>query len=118
MKNYLALLSVCALICFSACRGNTDQTPDEKTSVDKVAPGTRDSPNVNDADSNPEAAQMAYICPMKCEGSASDKPGKCPVCGMDLVKNTDHGKGKEVQNHEPMDEQSKGTDDKQAEQPH
>ena len=28
----------------------------------------------------------AYICPMKCEGSLSDKPGKCPVCGMDLIK--------------------------------
>lgn len=35
-----------------------------------------------------KAANAAYICPMKCEGSASDKPGKCPVCGMDLVKNT------------------------------
>lgn len=32
----------------------------------------------------------AYICPMKCEGSASDQPGKCPVCGMDLEKNPDY----------------------------
>ena len=31
------------------------------------------------------AATAAYICPMKCEGSASDKPGKCPKCGMDLI---------------------------------
>ncbi|AII52077.1 hypothetical protein N008_08805 [Hymenobacter sp. APR13] len=30
------------------------------------------------------AAAAAYICPMKCEGSASDKPGKCPVCEMAL----------------------------------
>ncbi|MCF6149008.1 MAG: hypothetical protein E3K37_10140 [Candidatus Kuenenia sp.] len=28
----------------------------------------------------------SYICPMKHEGSKSDKSGKCPVCGMDLVK--------------------------------
>lgn len=28
----------------------------------------------------------SYICPMKHEGSKSDEPGKCPVCGMDLVK--------------------------------
>lgn len=35
-----------------------------------------------------KATGAAYICPMKCEGSASDKPGKCPVCGMDLVKNS------------------------------
>lgn len=29
----------------------------------------------------------AYICPMHCEGSGSDTTGKCPVCGMDYVKN-------------------------------
>jgi Cu(I)/Ag(I) efflux system membrane fusion protein len=29
----------------------------------------------------------AYACPMKCEGNKTyDKPGSCPVCGMDLVK--------------------------------
>ena len=28
----------------------------------------------------------AYACPMNCEGSASDKPGNCPKCGMALVK--------------------------------
>lgn len=33
------------------------------------------------------AQQMAYVCPMECEGSPSMQPGKCPVCGMDLVKN-------------------------------
>lgn len=32
----------------------------------------------------------AYICPMHCEGSGSDKAGDCPVCGMDYVKNEDH----------------------------
>jgi hypothetical protein len=31
-----------------------------------------------------------YICPMKCEGSASDMPGKCVVCDMDLEKNPDY----------------------------
>lgn len=29
----------------------------------------------------------AYICPMNCENSGSDKPGVCSVCGMDLVSN-------------------------------
>ncbi|MBL0073836.1 MAG: hypothetical protein IPP34_19360 [Bacteroidetes bacterium] len=29
----------------------------------------------------------AYVCPMNCENSASDAPGKCVVCGMDLVSN-------------------------------
>lgn len=29
----------------------------------------------------------AYVCPMGCEGSESDKPGKCPVCEMTLEPN-------------------------------
>lgn len=28
-----------------------------------------------------------YVCPMHCEGSGSEEPGKCPVCGMDYVLN-------------------------------
>jgi hypothetical protein len=32
----------------------------------------------------------AYICPMHCEGSGSDQPGTCPVCGMDYEKNENH----------------------------
>ena len=32
----------------------------------------------------------AYICPMHCKDSGSDQAGKCPVCGMDYVKNENH----------------------------
>ena len=32
----------------------------------------------------------AYVCPMHCEGSGSDKAGECPTCGMAYVKNEDH----------------------------
>lgn len=32
----------------------------------------------------------AYVCPMHCEGSGSDQPGTCPVCGMDYEKNENH----------------------------
>ncbi|MBD1260170.1 hypothetical protein HZY62_06205 [Maribacter polysiphoniae] len=32
----------------------------------------------------------AYVCPMHCEDSGSDKEGKCGTCGMTLVKNEDH----------------------------
>ncbi|MDX1665645.1 MAG: heavy metal-binding domain-containing protein [Saprospiraceae bacterium] len=31
-----------------------------------------------------------YVCPMHCEGSGSEEPGKCPVCGMDYVLRTEH----------------------------
>jgi uncharacterized paraquat-inducible protein A len=32
----------------------------------------------------------AYVCPMHCKDSGSDKEGKCGTCGMTLVKNEDH----------------------------
>lgn len=32
-------------------------------------------------------AAESYYCPMRCEGKKTyEKPGKCPVCGMDLEK--------------------------------
>lgn len=34
----------------------------------------------------------AYICPMHCEGSGSDKMGTCPVCHMDYVAKATHEK--------------------------
>jgi len=34
----------------------------------------------------PKAGETVYECPMKCEGSLSKEPGKCPVCGMDLIE--------------------------------
>ncbi|GAB2954497.1 hypothetical protein GCM10027048_19910 [Hymenobacter coalescens] len=33
-----------------------------------------------------KAKALSYACPMNCAGSASDKPGSCPKCGMALVK--------------------------------
>ncbi len=32
----------------------------------------------------------AYVCPMHCKDSGSDKEGTCDTCGMTLVKNEDH----------------------------
>src|SRR5690606_20607867 len=33
------------------------------------------------------AGSGVYYCPMHCEGDKTyDKPGSCPVCGMDLVE--------------------------------
>ena len=38
------------------------------------------------ADASEQMAEV-YQCPMDCEdGKTYDKPGKCPVCGMDLEK--------------------------------
>lgn len=78
MKNVLLLLALLVSLAGAACQG----TP------------AREAQNA-EATATPEAApdssrQLAYICPMACEGSASHTPGKCPVCGMDLQKNPDH----------------------------
>lgn len=40
-------------------------------------------------DSLDAAAPSVYFCPMHCEGAKTyDKPGKCPVCSMNLKKQT------------------------------
>ncbi|MGQ0829394.1 MAG: heavy metal-binding domain-containing protein [Bacteroidota bacterium] len=33
-----------------------------------------------------ETTKEQYQCPMKCTEEVFDKPGKCPVCEMDLEK--------------------------------
>jgi hypothetical protein len=33
-----------------------------------------------------EVAKEQYRCPMKCSEEIFDKPGKCPVCEMELEK--------------------------------
>lgn len=42
------------------------------------------------ADKKGKEYTSAYVCPMHCEGSGSEKAGTCPVCGMDYVKNEEH----------------------------
>ncbi|QAA81634.1 copper-translocating P-type ATPase [Aequorivita sp. H23M31] len=40
-----------------------------------------------EADKKKNSGPGTYYCPMHCEGEKTyDKPGDCPVCGMDLVK--------------------------------
>jgi hypothetical protein len=35
---------------------------------------------------SPKEGEVFYICPMKCESSVSKEPGKCKVCGMELIE--------------------------------
>ena len=77
-KQFLTLLIFSAIFTgittLSSCGGGATQEPKKETEGEK-----KDS-----------SAQSAYVCPMNCEGSASNEPGKCIVCGMDLVKNEKH----------------------------
>ena len=36
----------------------------------------------------PVEEKVQYQCPMKCTEQLFDKPGKCPVCDMELIKVT------------------------------
>lgn len=43
--------------------------------------------NVNNKEGDHEPKGAKYYCPMHCEGDKTyDKPGSCPVCGMNLEK--------------------------------
>ena len=67
MRKQTLILAVFALILMAGCAGN-----DKKTE-------------------QPPAQQQVkeqYQCPMKCTEEKFDKPGKCPVCEMELEKIT------------------------------
>ena len=70
MKKSVLIVAMVALL--GACNSST-KTP--------VTDSTKDSIQ------QPHQHQASYACPMDCEkGKTYDKPGKCPVCEMDLEK--------------------------------
>ncbi|WP_416865684.1 MAG: heavy metal-binding domain-containing protein [Imperialibacter sp.] len=77
MRNIVLTSLFAAALALSACNSNPKTTEEAATHDD--------AHHHEAAASDTTVAAASYICPMKCEGSASDKPGKCPVCKMDLV---------------------------------
>ena len=74
MKKYIPV-SICAIILsiiFYACSNNTTGKTPDSSSMAKES-------------SLKQTAATVYTCKMHPEVT-SDKPGKCPKCGMDLVK--------------------------------
>ncbi len=90
MKKLLFSLATAGTLLLSGCNPQPETTTtSDATKASETAAPTDNTATAAPADTTRAAAQnAAYICPMKCEGSASDQPGKCPVCGMDLVKNS------------------------------
>ena len=87
MKIAFQFISIIFIAFIFATCGNADQTgtTNDASATTEQAANEADEPG-SDA---PEYAS-AYICPMHCKGSGSDKEGKCPVCKMDYVANKDH----------------------------
>ena len=83
------VLSVAVL--FTSCKDEHKKTED--TSATEVV---AEKPEAK------ELAAVVYQCPMDCEhGKTYDKPGKCPVCKMEIkkVKATSATEKKEVDEH-------------------
>lgn len=79
MLRNLILISFLALF-ISACGGNDRSGHDhDGHDAEMSQPADKDK-------TGPEYTSV-YVCPMHCDGSGSDEPGECPVCGMDYVKN-------------------------------
>ncbi|MEN8121558.1 MAG: heavy metal-binding domain-containing protein [Bacteroidota bacterium] len=88
---YTAAFAITAFFVVSCDNSQNDEATDEvQTEVtDNVV---SDQPNVENAKSHEghdhdAVAEVAYQCPMKCEGDKTYKEeGKCPECEMPLEK--------------------------------
>ena len=67
MKSKILLLMFISTL-FFACNSNHEQGNAKSQSNDSLQ------------------TAAIYECPMKCEGKTYTQPGKCTVCGMDLVE--------------------------------
>ena len=66
-----------ALLGLSSC--SDSQKPAASASPEAAAPAAAKPATT-------PVVEARYECPMGCAGSQSAKPGKCPVCEMELVK--------------------------------
>lgn len=82
MKKILFPVFASLVLSLSACGGSHDH---EKTGHSDQMESKQDA-----AHGEGKEYTSAYICPMHCEGSGSDSPGKCPACGMDYVAQSEH----------------------------
>jgi hypothetical protein len=90
MKKYIFLFTSIAFlsIVLYACSDNTAGKTDTATKPDS-------SSVMKDSSAMKQTAAV-YTCKMHPE-VISDKPGKCPKCGMDLVKKEDLAKDSSMQ---------------------
>ncbi len=86
VKTILGVLVLSLMLTTVSCK---DTKKENITSTTKTAQAT---------EKKGKEYTSAYICRMHCEGSGSDKEGKCPTCGMNYIKNKDYKKDEE--NHE------------------
>lgn len=91
IRTIIGIAFASALVLTISCKGKTEEAKETSTEA------TMDHENHSMGDMETKDKQgkeytSTYVCPMHCEGSGSDTEGKCPVCGMTYVLNTEHVK--------------------------
>lgn len=88
MKKLLFLTMLVLPLAFLSCGGHSHEHGDHQHESG--------SSQTESSEAKPHGEgkeyTSAYVCPMHCEGSGSDEPGKCPVCGMDYIAQAEHTK--------------------------
>ncbi|MCB0586041.1 MAG: hypothetical protein KDD06_12035 [Phaeodactylibacter sp.] len=87
-----------AALALASCGGNSGDTHshgEETHSHEDAAQDGHDHGDMTADESGETHTEgkeytSAYVCPMHCEGSGSEEPGTCPVCGMDYVARAEH----------------------------
>lgn len=86
MLKVLFFLPVLALFIVACNDGGSDHDPNHDEGMEMHDGHDHDGSSEGADKTGPEYTSN-YICPMHCDGSGSEEPGECPVCGMDYVKN-------------------------------
>ena len=88
----IVIISVFLISCDSGNGNDTDndtiQTTDTNFTDQNSDTITIDSLPVNETDDKTLVSK--YICPQGDKEGNLDKPGICPVCGMELIENPDY----------------------------
>ncbi len=84
-KSIVLALLFGALLSLAACGGSQQHSHDGDHDHDHDTEATSEHAHGEGANYT-----SAYVCPMHCEGSGSEEPGKCPVCGMSYVDQKEH----------------------------
>jgi hypothetical protein len=89
IRNLSIVFMFFAVALLASCGGGSGSS--ESSSTETMEAADKSGPEYT----------SAYVCPMHCKGSGSDKPGNCPVCKMEYVVNEDHDHdhGHEGHNH-------------------
>lgn len=92
MKYFITVLIFVSFLFSTSCKNNNkDRQNTDSTEVVVDDTVNNDTNSLNNNDLSKEYSSK-YICPNHCKGSGSEKPGDCPVCGMEYIENPDYQK--------------------------